>query len=1256
MQDELGNENFNDMWLPLMPNVDGQMDHPKVGLLAGVLKGYALADTVSKIAGLATVPSMQANNYRIEILSLIAVAACAGSKKPNWQSFRTWLNRQLGTPAIAYMEDPVEDVFVVNVVSSLGEFCVLGGLWESGESATTLLYEALTKHGGDEQRAWLGPATALLRLSDAMVTKCGLQRWQMEPSVPKTDMPFAPVTPLDKWGARVIFAETDLAALGIAPADLSHFVFNMDGRSALLEQNNQESELHRRPLLKIAGSYIIALPTAITYAVRWFILSCVQQANQLRTLNAVLAGCVQQRLTQLAGAGSRYSIEKIAIPRELSDPMSSLQSVVMRIGQRRFLHFALQFEDLAQVVSDGFLAVKSPTDSSIRILNSHLEAVQAFVQDRYDLRAGYTILSPAVLGQVYVVVPPKTVPSWLFEVVRLADLEMLLRDPSDPIDRLMLLMHQKNDLELRGFELPNHNGLLNLYAYWKRQGFHLRASDMPHDHPAFVQIGTDYVASYRADRRRTVDEHCELTLSGKPTIVQRTNSESEYQVVVDVPAYVSLAEISKGVLSFCMRHRGAVFWVTLEPPTDKRVNRRIVFELWEALQLFTHRAFSSTFAATSFKFPVAEVVLNFRALCGEDEAIADPSLSKKLTVESASEEGRIVITAGPGFLSNFDGVNNNGERYLVGELLRAIHQLGTDGDEKPHDYSSEASDVLGGTDARVIHTLRYWSPVEFLLASNPERRYRVPTEHIQSSICSAFTWLASTSQTTFLDVEASVVSLNSAVASLVSHLASALHKFNAEAVILELLKRHETLLREKHRWRATARAVRGLYGIADGTDVASRISQEHAQLQISLRALVEASICECNATGGGIPDEFQIDELVGRMVTIIDLGRNSDILYYGMTDKGIRIYANGSYSLDAKLLAQITTPYLTESFGADYAKSSENYEYFAKSHEPEAKENQGDSEYEKPNFLRAWHAEFHLSFQAFIAIAHELQNLAVLKNDVVVEVALDDLKPSPDAYAFSEMDVSAFINSFGLHKRVTWVASPPHSLPKEVNPWRFQRRLSLMLRPVIVVGTPPEKLIFGLGSFCESLAYVLDSIVDGTFDKDVFKSTEMRSYLGSCVDALGREFTELVAMNLRQRGWSTKTELKLTQLSAPKVPDLGDIDILAWKADGNVLVIECKRLKQSKTVAEIALSCKRFSGNVGDHLHKHLRRVDWVMANIPKLAKFTKLSPTTIKVSSPLVVSRPVPFKYLQNLPLSPSDVVSVDNLDHYTSALERLD
>jgi hypothetical protein len=1234
-----------------MPNADGQMNHPKIQLLTEVLKGYDLTSTVAKIAGLACVPRFQANSYRVEILSMIAVACCEGSKRATWQHFRTWLNRQLGSYEIACMEDPAEDVFVVNVVTAAGEFRVLGGLWEAGESATTLLYEALTAYGGKGQRAWLQPATALLRLSDAMVSRSGLERWQMEPSKPKAEVLLGPSTPIDEWSHRVTFTSSELNELGIDTDDLSHFVFDLNGRKSLLNQNNQESDLHRRPLLNVGDVFVVAIPTAVTYAVRRFIVDQAARFNQLATLQTVLAASAQRRAERMAAVGSRHSIQGVDIPQAYRNPESEFQSVVKRVGEHRFLHFVLQIDDLEQVLSTGFLGVNEPSASTRSDFNEHIASVRGHVHANYDVHAGYTFWLPGVLGQAFMGVPPTATPLWTFEVARLCDLEMLFRDSSDPIDRVMLLMHQKQELELQGLELPNHNGLLNLYAYWSQQGFHLRGSDMPHDHPLFVQIGTDYVAQYRADRRRAVDEHCELMLSGSSTIVQRTNSESEYQVVLDVPAYVSLSQISSGLLSFCLKHRGAVFWLTMRPPTEKGTNSRVIFELWEALQLFVHRAFTSTFLSTSFQRPVVEVTLDFSSLVSQPKAVDDATLSATLSVTPAAD-GAVVVTCGPGFLRNFDGVSNNGEQYLLSELLRALVRLADVSTTRPIDYSSEANRILGGTDARVLHTFRYWSDVEFLIAANSRRRYQAPKEHIQSSIRSAFTWMESPKKPTAIDIKPSVTALNSAVTNQVVHLTSALSKFNVQTLIRELLHRHETLLREKHRWRATARAVRGLYGVEDGTGVASSTSQEYAQLQICLRALIEAAVCECDKAAGMTPDDFQIDELVGQMATINELGRSSDVLYYDLSDGGITLYPNGSYSLNTELLSQISTPYLMESFGVDYAKSSADYESWAGNKE-ETKESQEESIFDSPAFLKAWEAEYNHSFEAFRAIAGALQNMAVLQQDIVVEVAIEDIKPEPEAYAFTATDVYAFVEAFSLQTRPTWLAQPPTTLPKEINPWRFQRRLSLMLKPMVALGPSANRLIYGVGTLREALAYVLDSVGAATFDKDVFRSKEMRSFLGTCVDELGRRFTEHVAEQLRKAGWHTKTELKLTQLLAPKTPNLGDIDVLAWRSDGSVLVIECKRLKQSKTIAEIALACQRFAGNVGDHLHKHLRRVEWVKENIPMVAKFTKLDATIIRIYTPLVVSRPVPFKYLQSLPLQPSDIVSIDTLEEYTATIQ---
>ncbi len=111
---------------------------------------------------------------------------------------------------------------------------------------------------------------------------------------------------------------------------------------------------------------------------------------------------------------------------------------------------------------------------------------------------------------------------------------------------------------------------------------------------------------------------------------------------------------------------------------------------------------------------------------------------------------------------------------------------------------------------------------------------------------------------------------------------------------------------------------------------------------------------------------------------------------------------------------------------------------------------------------------------------------------------------------------------------------------------------------------------------------------------------------------------------------------------------MGDIDVLAWRLDGQVLIIECKRLKRSRTVAEIALACERFKGNVDDHLYKHIRRVNWSKNNIQQIAKFTKLPESIIKIRYPLVVSRPVPFKHLQGLPIPAEEIVNFDSFSDW--------
>lgn len=88
-----------------------------------------------------------------------------------------------------------------------------------------------------------------------------------------------------------------------------------------------------------------------------------------------------------------------------------------------------------------------------------------------------------------------------------------------------------------------------------------------------------------------------------------------------------------------------------------------------------------------------------------------------------------------------------------------------------------------------------------------------------------------------------------------------------------------------------------------------------------------------------------------------------------------------------------------------------------------------------------------------------------------------------------------------------------------------------MLRPLVeCTGASGTLYVYGAATLQQSSAYVLDSIARGKFDKDVFRSTQMRSYIGRRVDTLGAAFTQRVAMALASMGWQTRTEVKMSAL------------------------------------------------------------------------------------------------------------------------------
>ena len=119
-------------------------------------------------------------------------------------------------------------------------------------------------------------------------------------------------------------------------------------------------------------------------------------------------------------------------------------------------------------------------------------------------------------------------------------------------------------------------------------------------------------------------------------------------------------------------------------------------------------------------------------------------------------------------------------------------------------------------------------------------------------------------------------------------------------------------------------------------------------------------------------------------------------------------------------------------------------------------------------------------------------------------------------------------------------------------------------------------------------------------------------------------------------GWKVTPEVTLTKIFNSNLDrNYGDVDVLAWDPGSRrVLVMECKDLQFKKSYSEIAEQLMDYAGEVlpngkRDSLRKHLDRVDLMLAQQRKVAKFLKLG-DDCSIESHLVFSNAVPMLYAE--------------------------
>lgn len=1215
------------------------LNSPELEKVARFLKKYDFRSSATLLAGLLTVPSLQANTIRIETLVHLAVAHCRGKRKPGLPVIRNWLNRQLGDTQITRLEDPVEDVFITNVETPDGNCRVFEGIWESNDYFSQVVIETLNNsHAPQECQGLLIPVFALLRLSECLAYRIGLPRWHIEPSTSKGEVRLAPATRIEDRAQAVVFTPDDLDSLGISRESLEPFILTDADKLALAGESTGHSSLERRPLVDFGGDLVLVLPHAPSPAIRRFLLSELRQMGYLDVYGEVLAAC-QARQVEKDGLWELKNEVESLEPPEPEGQVPSLHAWLLKYDINKYLHVVLLHDRLELLDEEGLSSFMQYPEPFRDGLEAYLSKSAEYCRALPDFSEGMTLLVIGGLGRGFALGFEEWPDQWRLSVIRISDLLMLASELDQPVIRYLKCIKQKEWAEREGVYFQNVNGDYNFYCFWRRLRYQLVPRDLPVNESSMLSIGNDMVQPIREEVRILVDRHVVQTTNGSYSPVMRFGRDAYFKSMQGRPIYASLGHLRSGVLAGVVETSRGPSWLLVIPQEGDERIRRLLYEMWSGfIGLYDRLVFEVEALYPEASPDVIEIRLNFGGLIVSDDyleprpgvALGEPEVNVDLERRTAD------VKFPSDFLMHFQQPDNTGEQlvlHAIADGLVSLHQ-GVAGDVAESILNGLISKVIGDSGMRVLHLFRTYYPIEHLLSRQSQKPVFLAHEDFVftklklSEGCTAarpYTSLASKQECNDF--------LHRVVDKVWNQLREELRQLDRASVIREVLRVHEAVIQDRDHWRRTAQALLSLYAPVDDVfAVAQERESDRNNVSLPARTILEMAICECPAEGGRQLSRWEMDEVLAKAALLVEVATDSDAINSDLIEPRIYLHANGEYTINRDFHNTIIKPFLTAYFQEEFEGAASKYSTLYGDEGP-AERTRADEVF-SPDYIGAFQVEYGLTPDEAIDGFAELMDLAVAQNNVVVETTLGDLKSRLiNERGMSSNACEAFIRSFSIYHRPAWDVPPTGYRNRDLNPWRFRRRLSATARPVLVFGEEDnDKVFFGAGSFRLGFGYVLDRTERGQLPQEFYTTAEMKRYIGAVNSERGHEFARNVADQLCNNGWQVRNEVQMTELGASA--ELGDIDVLAWKASGEVKVIECKRIQLARTVAEVAEICRRFRGEAKDELDKHVQRVKWVMSDPACLQRIVGFVPDQRRIDDRLVTNTHVPMMYLSSLPI----------------------
>lgn len=1223
-----------------------------------IFDGYNSLDLLTSIAGLSILPENHGKGLRMELLTN-EVLMHFNSVRPTIAT--NTLRRFLDDEYPSYhMEDPTTNLFTDLVLFYEGDCLVFPGATEGGSFVLNHLVSAIfhTPNSAlprDFKTACYGAIMFALKVSTLVAERMGFTRYQCGIATDEQiAVPDEQVLETAKSAVVITGPQMQelLATYRIAARVVDQFAFNVAEFQA--NTTEEESYLLQKPILRHGDSYIVVSPLTISHALTEFVWEQARRHACIHHLDeAYQTNLWQDVHRQLVHMGFAWEDASAQIP------------AITHANHRGVYRFD---EDKIAIVR---LVASTKTTGASQSGDAHpfsrLEGKDNFIPEiqrlpEYSGHQFLDLLIPSLDGTDAMLLFDKvpgavslSIASHEFEVVA------TLGD-TDAIDLWKFAVAKQAFQADSMMFMPNFSFLDEFKTYREHQESYYFSDEQRIN---YLTVAPGYAAEQLFEAKQKDDVHSVLMAVEGEYAHGRAPVKRKDKYG---PTYFNTELMLDSDLRFLIGGYAQPVWVApasmpAEAGTELRnwfyeLNDAIAYWLWQVqggLKPFLNHEVLEIIHVTYECLPLA--------------AFAEPNRNYTRVTNlaglfntSATRTAAHIIIPGE-ILAYLYGPDNAGERVLVEQILTALNQLLTV-NGLPNMNAEAIAAIMEehvplGMKKKVYILDSDDNPLldpRYLVKKRTVQEY--DTSIVEDYLVPSLGALCPPVGEITNKADKQRLTKNIVMKVLLPRLKERIGQYNQQNLLGKLLALNESLTYRREKLRVqTPTRIACFVGVEQQVeDIMENLGQSN-RTTVAVRCLIEHISAEQTQSGRSA-STTDIDELVALMDRIIFWGMLGDQIHYDLFEVRMGILPTGRIGTDKTFVREILDPYHISKTHEDVSDAVKYYDQVFPQQAPQVAGG-------VPEFLdKAFHADYSISFTRVCEFSDALVHLALELEKSVVTMPKEQLRREMERLGLGceGAEFDAAIKYLTLTKREAIEKLPPGYDNFDVSPWRFNRRLSLLRKPVIAFENPGEPdnplLYWGFRQVLLSRRQWASQIQENRFR--VAEDSAVHLALGHFAGKRGGPLVTKIAKRLDGPDRIVDTEVEIKPKAELKNDtDIGDVDVLVIDLASKIVYsLECKNMAPSRNIHEMFQEMDRFLGSGSDNglVHKHVVRHEWLSQHLTELSKKYKHDLSEFEVKSFMVTAEDMLTPYLKKhelpLPFVTSYAIEQEGLNALTSAL----